>query len=62
MLHLFSSVALLNPIPLLNISFIELQSQDRTGSNTSIKELIFPDSSKKPDCSPLWENVQSHVG
>lgn len=41
MLHLFSSVALLNPIPLLNISFIELQSQDRTGSNTSIKELIF---------------------
>lgn len=62
MLHLFSSIALLNAMPLLKISFIELQSQEHTVNNTSIKELIFPDNSKKPDCSPLWENVQSHVG
>lgn len=62
MFHLFSSVTVLNVIPLLKISFTQLQSQDHTGSNTSIKELIFPHNSKKPDCSPLWENVQSHVG
>ena len=62
MLHLFLSVALLNAMPLLKTSFTELQSQDHTVCNNSLKELIFPGNGKRPDGSPLQEQIQSHVG
>jgi len=62
MLHFFLSTALVNAMPLLKASFIELQSQDHTICNKSIEELICPDNGKRPDCSSLQEQVQSHAG
>lgn len=62
MLNLFLSVALLNAMPLLKTSFIQLQSQDHTVCNNSIEELIFPGNGKRPGCSPLQEQIQSLVG
>lgn len=62
MLHLFLSVAVLNAMSLLKTSFIELQSQDHTVCNNSIEELIFPGNGKRPDCSPLQEEIRTHIG
>lgn len=38
------------------------QSQDHTARNNSIEELISPGNGKTPDCSPLQEQIESHVG
>lgn len=61
MLHLFLSVALLNAMPLLKNSFTKLRSQYHTVCNNSLEELIFPGNGKRPDCSPLQEQLKSQV-